>query len=371
MTKLLITGGHLTPAYALVQKALEQNWVVLFVGRRYSFEHEDTLSVEYQTISQLGIPFYNLTTGRLRRFMSWVTVISFFKIPIGFIQSFLILLREKPDCVLSFGGYIALPVSFAAFFLRIPVVTHEQTMQPGLANRLIGLVARKICISWKNTKHVFSPEKTILTGNPIRNSVFSIRKKFELPSSFPILYITGGSLGSVSINQTIAKIIPHLLKTFTVIHQCGSSHERHDFTMLTRLRNSLSPALQKRYLVAEYIDDDHIGWTLKNAALLVSRSGANTIAEIISLGKPAVLIPLPWAGLDEQRIHARFLSESNAATLLDQDRLNEKTLLDAIKKTYEHKDILKKNLARLNKDSILNATDRIMQEITQVISSFS
>lgn len=141
--KIVITGGHLTPALAVMEKLREQGWQIVFFGRQHALEGDSSVSVEYQTITKLGISFISLTAGRLQRSFTRYTVFSFLKIPIGFIQSFYYLIKFKPTVILSFGGYVALPVALAGWMLKIPIVTHEQSVVPGLANKIIFKFAKK------------------------------------------------------------------------------------------------------------------------------------------------------------------------------------------------------------------------------------
>src|SRR3989339_499065 len=148
--KIIIIGGHLAPALSVLE-ALPKNTQVLFVGRKYALEGDNALSLEYNTITSLNIPFVGLNTGRLQRKITRFTLFSLLKLPFGIIKSFLILIDFKPDVVVGFGGYVSIPVTFCAFVLRIPVVIHEQTMEAGLTNRLVSRFAKKICISWDSS----------------------------------------------------------------------------------------------------------------------------------------------------------------------------------------------------------------------------
>src|SRR5690242_4478734 len=146
--KLLITGGHLTPALGVLQN-LPRGVEVLYVGRKYALEGDNALSLEYQTITKMGIPFANLVTGRIQRKLTKHTLSSFFKIPSGFYDAFKIIKTYHPDVILGFGGYVAVPICVIGSLLKIPIVIHEQTVSAGIANKLLARFADKICISWK------------------------------------------------------------------------------------------------------------------------------------------------------------------------------------------------------------------------------
>src|SRR5437016_2502209 len=166
MKKVLITGGHLTPALAVLEELQSKKWSVAYVGRKYALEGDTSFSAEYQVIHQKDISFHNITTGRLQRSFTRFTLLSLLKIPIGFLQSTFILLQERPSLVMSFGGYIAVPIVIVAWLCGIPIITHEQTIKPGLANRIIAWFADVICVSWKESASHFPAAKTVVTGNP-------------------------------------------------------------------------------------------------------------------------------------------------------------------------------------------------------------
>lgn len=332
--RIFITGGHLTPALAVIDEIRKANeWEIFFVGRKYPLEGDKAVSLEYRIIKKLKIPFLELTTGRFQRRFTLYTLFSLLKIPIGFLQSFFYLIKYKPDIILSFGSYLALPVALSGFLLRIPIITHEQTRSAGLANRIIGLLAKRVCISYLSSQKFFPKRKTVLTGNPLRQEIWENKPAFWQKSiGQPLLYITGGSLGSHKINVLIEEIIKELLSTFFIIHQTGDSKVYKDYERLKEKRNLLPSDLKRRYFLRKYIELGEIGWTLNNASLIISRAGANTVAEIISLLKPAILIPLPYAL--EQKENAKIAEEVGLAKVLDEEVLDSQKLLLEIRKFW-------------------------------------
>ena len=146
--KILLTGGHLTPALAVIDELKSEqykNIQVVFVGRKDP-------PLEFEEVSKRTIPFIHLDAGRMSRFISVESIKGLFKAPFGFIQAFQIVKKEKPDRILTFGSYIGLPIALAGFFLHIPLYAHEQTIHPGLANRIISRFAKKIYISFPESK---------------------------------------------------------------------------------------------------------------------------------------------------------------------------------------------------------------------------
>ena len=165
-------GGHFSPALAVI-KQMPKDWDVLLVGRKHTFEGDSALSLEYQTAQRLGLQFETITTGRLQRKLTRHTFSSLVKMPVGMAQAKKILAKYKPDVVLSFGGYISVPVVLAAAIQRLPIIIHEQTLQAGLANKIAARFAAKICISWEESAKFFPRSKVILTGNPLREEFLS------------------------------------------------------------------------------------------------------------------------------------------------------------------------------------------------------
>lgn len=337
-TKILICGGHLTPALAVIEEMRKRkNTAVFYVGRKHALEADKALSLEYLTMHKKGIPFHQIVPGRLQRTVSWEGVVSLCKIPIGLVQSFALLLHLQPDMVVSFGGYVALPVCFAAWTLGIPVVTHEQTAVLGLANSIISRMARVVCLSYRDTRGIAKGTRHIFTGNPSRASLLAPGQKYTIEgdSRLPVLYITGGSLGSRSINRVVTQIIPELVRQFRIVHQCGSSDNRADSFQLSAFRKSLPATIRGNYTVVEHLDPDDIGSILSQTSLLVGRSGANTVTEAGIIGIPAIFIPLPWAGGAEQYYNAKVLEDAGLARILPQKELTGEKLLSAIRAMHK------------------------------------
>lgn len=370
--KVVLVGGHLAPALSVLE-TLPKDTKVLFVGRKYALEGDMSLSLEYRTMSQLRTPFIGLNTGRLQRRLTKFTLFSLLKIPFGIIKSFFILAEFRPDVVLSFGGYVSIPVIFSAFLLRIPIVIHEQTLEAGLANNFLSRFATKICISWDSSKKYFPKEKIVLTGNPIRR--FPIinmpeGKKFLIfDNKSPIIYITGGSSGSHFINVLIEKIIVKLLEKYNVIHQTGDAHEHHDFDTLVKIKGSLPKQIGDNYIVEKFIDPSKIGELIKMSSLIVSRSGMNTITELIYFQKPAILIPLPFSQKNEQLKNAKFFEKIGLGRILQQEKLSSEKLLKTINSMINKIDSYKINQHDYKSLSGKNAAQNIVGVISYVYKS--
>ena len=362
--KIVITGGHVTPALAVIDviRRTHPETELVFVGRKYNNNNENTESFEYKEITHRSIQFYHLITGRFTRAVSFQTLRDIIAVPYGFYSAWRILQFEKPDLVFSFGGYLAYPVAIVASWLGIPVFTHEQTIHPGLANQKIAAVASRIFISFPESIRFFPPDKTSVTGNPIRESIFIAKQSINIPEDVPCIYVTGGSLGAHAINQHIEQILNDLLTDYVVIHQTGNLREYNDYERLSNYRNSLPEEKRERYIIKTHVEDDEIGTIFRACDVVVSRSGANTFFELIALKKPAVLIPLPLAAFDEQHKHASILKEAGAAELFQQSQPSEQ-LLQAIATIIGNKSVYERAYEKLEKTYNTKAAERIVDEI--------
>lgn len=363
--KILITGGHLTPALAVIEE-IKKNYPeieIIFVGRKYALDSEKTISLEFKEITKKKIIFIPLQAGRLTRIFSLKSLRSFLKIPLGFINGFFIIKNNQPDIILSFGGYLALPVVIWGYFFRIPIFTHEQTVKPGLANKVIAFFAKKIFLSFEETKKYFNQKKILVTGNPIRETIFKVdRKPFDIKKDRSVIYITGGSLGSHSINQHIKKIINKLLSKYIVIHQTGETKEYHDFEDLIDLKNRLPKKLSKNYYLVKHFFEDEIGYIYSISDLVIGRAGANTFFELINLKIPAIFIPLPWSSGREQQFHAEIFAKNNIGEIFHQIETSDK-LLRLIDKMINNLIFYKKNFKKLDFSYKKNASQYIVKEI--------
>lgn len=363
--KIVLIGGHLSPALSVLE-AMPKDTEVLFIGRKYALEGDSALSLEYKTIISLKIPFVALNTGRLQRKLTKYTLPSLLKLPFGVGKSLLTLIKFRPDIVVGFGGYVSIPVVFSAYLLKIPVVLHEQTLEAGFANRLLAKFATKICISWQASQKYFPKEKTILTGNPIRNFSTSSALRGVGKIKTSSIYITGGSSGSHFINVLIEQCIRQLLEKYTVIHQTGDAQEFHDFDRLQNLKNSLPDKLSSRYMLKKFVDPTDVGEILNSASLVVSRSGINTITELIYFEKPALLIPLPFSQNNEQLKNAKLLESVGLGLVLEQNDVDSKKFLQTITFMFGNINNYKVDMKQLGSLIGKNAVQNIINVINYV-----
>lgn len=365
--KLVLIGGHLSPLISVIE-AMPENIKLMVIGRKYAFEGDKALSLEYQMLQKLKIPFLALTTGRLQRELTSHTLLSLLKLPYGFFQAFSALRSFKPNAVVSFGGYISLPVSFASWFLGIPVVIHEQTLNAGLANRIVAIFAKKVCVAFEESKKYFLFAKTVVTGNFLRREILYpiLDKSFYLPKqNLPVIYITGGSSGAHGINLLVEGCLNKLLKNFIVIHQAGDAKEFHDFERLNKLKELLTKEQKERYIIKKFYQANEVSTVLRRANLVVSRAGMNTVTELLYIGVPTLFIPLPFSQKNEQFKNALLFKNTGLGEIEEQEGLTSDRLFEKISTMINNKEIYEK--AREKAQSLVKTN--VAEEFIRIIQS--
>ncbi len=334
--KILIIGGHLTPALAVIQE-LPKEAEVLYVGRKNALEGDKAESLEYKTITSLGIPFVELKTGRIQRRLTKHTISSLLKIPKGFFEANKIIETFLPEVIISFGGYVSLPIGVVAYLRKIPLIIHEQTMRVGLANRLLTPFAKTICISWEESESYFPKRKIVLTGNPLPKDKPSkeIIKLLEKHNSKPLLCIVGGSQGSHAINMLILPIMKNLLNKYNVIHQTGDAKEFGDYESLIKARDLLPEQMREGYMPYKFINPSDIAFVFQKSDLVVTRAGINTIQMLLLENKPSLVIPLPSSQKNDQYENAQFLKREGLAEVLIQSGTTPDSLLTGVNDMME------------------------------------
>lgn len=329
--KLVLTGGHHTSALPVIEelKKLDPAIELIWVGHKFSMQKDTNPSAEYKEITALGLSFYDIKAGK---FYKVYNPFKLFQVFSGFLNAFNLLLKLRPDGILSFGGYIAVPVVVAGFILGIPSVTHEQTVVSGFANRILSLFVKRIFISWEGSVKYFPKDKVIITGLPVRKSILKPETNiFKFDTSLPLVYITGGKQGAHILNEAIKPILIPILQMANVIHQCGSFSVYNDLQVLNELKKSFPEKLSSRYYVLDYIPSDTIGEVLTKSSIVISRAGANTVYELFVLKKPCILIPIPWVSHNEQVKNAKVLEEAGLGKIILQKDLNSEILLEEVK----------------------------------------
>jgi UDP-N-acetylglucosamine--N-acetylmuramyl-(pentapeptide) pyrophosphoryl-undecaprenol N-acetylglucosamine transferase len=328
------TGGHVLPAVAVIEEFRSRNIPLeaLWIG--------SLKGVERDIAHAHGISFTAVQTGKLRRYLDLETVTDAVRIPIGIAQAWMKVRSFKPDVIFSTGGNVSVPTVVSGSRLA-PVLTHEQTAQVGIANKIAARFAKRFAAAYEETAEVARRyhDYVVITGNPVRASLAGgdktkAWKHFGLSPDLPVIFVTGGARGASPINQRIEKLLPELLSRVQIVHQAGPSVANDDAARLRKAQQAWPEHLRDRYVVQEFLGQE-IADLYAITDLVIGRAGAGTIAELAFLGKPAILMPLPGTWGDEQRKNARVLANAGGAIVIEQedatpDRLREEiiSLLD-------------------------------------------
>ena len=328
MKKILMTGGgtagHVTPNIALFPALKKAGYEISYIG---SYQ-----GIEKRLIEEQNIPYYGISSGKLRRYFDPKNLSDPFKVVKGLGQSIRLLKKLKPDIVFSKGGFVSVPVVLAARFCKIPAIIHESDITPGLANKLAIPSATKVCCNFPETLKYLPAEKAIYTGSPIRQELLSGNPDTALrfcklsEKNKPVLLIIGGSTGSMVINNAIRDALPQLLKHYIIIHLCGKNN-------LDSSLNDTDGYLQFEYIGKELAD------LFALSDFVISRAGANAICELLALRKPNILIPLSAAASrGDQILNAKSFKASGYSFVLEEEKLTAESLMDAISTVWNQKD---------------------------------
>jgi UDP-N-acetylglucosamine--N-acetylmuramyl-(pentapeptide) pyrophosphoryl-undecaprenol N-acetylglucosamine transferase len=346
------TAGHVVPNLVLIDALKQERAIIGYVG--------SADGIEKTMVEAKGIAFHAVSCGKLRRYFSLKTVLAPFQIGLGMVQSFFLLWKLKPDVVFSKGGFVAFPVVVGAWLNRIPIVAHESDMSPGLANRLCFPFVNKICLTFDAAKNHFKTQDKIeVTGTPLREQLFEgIPSKGLALCGFnmdkPCLLVIGGSMGAQAINGCIRESLSQLLPTFQVIHVCGKG----------KMDASLD-ALEG-YKQFEYVQDE-LADLFAAASLVISRSGANSLSEIVALNKPHVLIPLSArASRGDQIQNARYFQQLGISVVIQEEVLNNQTLLQAIEEVRHNEKAIVQKMKALSTQSASQHIIQIIKEQVRV-----
>jgi UDP-N-acetylglucosamine--N-acetylmuramyl-(pentapeptide) pyrophosphoryl-undecaprenol N-acetylglucosamine transferase len=300
--KIVMTGGgtagHVVPHLALLPGMKERNWETYYIG---------SSGIEKRMISKTGVKFYTISAGKLRRYFSFQNFLDVFKVFWGLVQSLFIILKIRPTLVFSKGGFVSVPVALAAWVLRVPVLTHESDLTPGLANKIVKKFCKKILFTFPETEKFLPKGRSVYVGSPVREDIFSGSIEngckitgFSKDDPRPIIMVMGGSLGAQKLNDLIASEIVALTKKARFIHITGQGKKVMDN--------------RDGYCSFEFVSEE-----LKDlfaiTDLVMARSGANSIFEFLALNKPMMLIPLEAGSRGDQLQNATSFVESGYAIL--------------------------------------------------------
>ncbi len=351
MKKIVLTGGgtagHVTPNIALLPYLRDAGFEVSYIG---SYN-----GIEKKLMEDLGVAYYGIASGKLRRYFDVKNFTDPFRVIKGFSQAKKLIRQIGPDIVFSKGGFVAVPVVMAADKMNIPVIAHESDMTPGLANRLCQKHTVKVCCNFPETVKLIPDGKGVLTGTPIRDELLHGDKAAGL--SFcgfntlkPVLMIIGGSLGALHVNEAIRAILPQLLERFQIIHICGKGKVDESFNNTTG------------YKQFEYVNEE-----LKDlyaaADIVVSRAGANVICELLAMKKPNLLIPLPAdASRGDQLLNAASFKKQGFSAVLEEEAMSDNLLFDTICSLYDNRDkYIEAMLSGSQKDASRTIVDMLVK----------
>jgi UDP-N-acetylglucosamine--N-acetylmuramyl-(pentapeptide) pyrophosphoryl-undecaprenol N-acetylglucosamine transferase len=357
------TGGH-TSAGLAVAAALAERGVtdLCWIGSRHG--------IEARHVPAAGLPFHPVPAGKLRRYWDRKNVTDLgVRVPAGLIRSTRLLRRLRPDVLFVTGGFVALPPALAARALGIPIVVHEQTAVPGLANRIAGRFARFVAVGFQGGGRGFPEHRVRVTGNPVRPELLGgcaeeARRRFRLDAAWPVVYVTGGSQGSHRINRAVGAALPGLLTVAQLVHQCGDNPETGDREWLEAQAEALPGPLQCRYRVFGYVGAE-LCHLYAGTDLVIARSGAGTVTECCALGKPALYIPLPGTSGDEQTANARLIEAAGGAVVLAQALLTPERLLETVKTLLADREALTTMGERARALAVPDAAQRIAALIVE------
>jgi len=298
------TLGPVVPLLAIAEIYKKHNPQVEFLWVGTQNGPEKDLIAEY------NIPFFTIFSGKLRRYISLWNFLDIFKILFGFLQSLFLLWQKKPDLLITAGGFVSVPLHFAAFTLGIPAWVHQQDVQVGLANKLMSYTATKITTALRDSQSYFPEHKTEWIGNPVRdlsvNDINESRKKFNIAEGVPVILAMGGGTGSNSINKLVIEALPAWPRDWHIIHLVGRERPRE----LQENATGVFP----NYHVYPFLKGD-MKDAYAVADVVITRAGFASITELAALGKATILLPM---SLTHQEINARLLADNKAAVVLDE-----------------------------------------------------
>jgi len=353
------TGGHLFPAIATAEAMCKRfpDTKVCFVGTKRKMDAASLARYDFQvrTIHCQGLKGKGLLS----------LVQSLVLLPLALVEAIWQIFRFRPHLVVGVGGYVTGPVVVAAKLLGKPTLIHEQNSVPGLANRKLGALASRICLSLPGSERFFPPGKTVLTGNPVRHQILELARQQparQIGANVTIL-ILGGSLGAHRVNELVVEALTEygtfFPKGIEVIHQTGGADEE---IVRSAYKRAKIPAT-----VAAFFTD--MAEIYGRSDVLVSRAGATTLAELAVLGKPAVLIPYPYAADDHQDKNGRYYAAGGGVVVLPERELTARKLAETLAEIVGNGSRIQEMAAAMQAMGRPDATDRIVDVCLELIHS--
>ena len=341
------TGGHVIPAIPVISSLQAAGHRVSFVGTRSGYERN--------LLRDVPVDYYGISAGKLRRYFSWENLRDVGRVALGIVQAIRLVRQLRPDVIFSKGGFVAFPVVFAGWLCRVPVLGHESDFSPGLANRLSQPFMRTLCVSFAQTRVGGFRGRCVHTGTPLRDAMLNGRAelaaaRFGLAGLKPLLLVTGGSLGAQGLNRIIRAALPALLTDFEVVHVCGPG----------RVESIALPD----YHAFEFIND---GWgdLFALADIVISRAGANSLFELLSLGKLNLLVPLPAAASrGDQLENADYARSQGFSLVIEEAELNAATLVAGLHVLQQSRQTFVQRLASFER---IDASAALVRELLALV----
>ncbi len=321
--------------------------------------------LEREIVSRWGLPFREVSAAPFRGLNPLRQALNLLKVLKGIWEAWRIVKEFSPDAIFATGGYVSVPIVLAGKLQGIPSLIYLPDLEPGLAVQFLSTLASRIAVTFTEVMKFFPPEKTVVTGYPVRKELLEAtaeegRKHFGLEEGLKTVLVFGGSRGSRSINKALASALEALLDFCQVLHISGYL----DYEEMKAVESALPPEKRKRYKVFPYLHRE-MGLALAVADLVVSRAGAATLGEFPALGKPAILVPYPYAGAHQER-NARFLEEKGAALVIADHELSTAllpTILRLLRNEQELKLMKEKAKAIASPDSAEKLAE-LLKELT-------
>ena len=348
---IAFTGGHHNSALEVAKILQREGYPIIWIGHKFNFKGDKSLSAEYQEITRAGFRFFELKAGR---FYHKYDPLEWIKIVFGFFQAFVYLLKYRPRLIFASGGYLAVPVVITGWFLGIPSITHEQTVVSGWANKAVAPFVKKILLTHESSLPNYPREKSQVVGLPIRKEL--LEAKYTKKYDPKLIYVSCGKQGSHIINKALFPILPELVRHFTVIHQTGASTLTKDIDRARRIKEKLGE-YKDRYSYAPYFFAEEAATNIRSASIVIGRAGAHSVYELMVLGKKAILIPIPWVSHNEQYLNAKLAEKEIGSTILEEIDLSPESLKNAIFF------IIKKPAVKPSTKLVTDAAEKIVQII--------
>lgn len=350
MKKIILSGGgtlgSVSPLVALYKNFTEEKYDLefLWVGT-----HKGP---EAAFVRGYGIPYRAIPAGKFRRYASLKNIFDPLLVLAGFAASFFLLIRYRPNVIVSAGGYVSVPLVWAGWILRIPALIHQQDARVGLANKLMAPFARRITSAFERGYKYFGTKKCVVIGNPVRSDLYQNDKAkalvfFGFSNTVPTILVLGGGTGAQTLNRLVMQTLENLVQFCQIIHATGKGK------MATEARHS-------RYRSYEFLDAEAIAMAYAASDLVVSRAGMSTLTELAYLQKPVVVIPIPGT---HQEDNAHEFTKHNACELLNQKELDPKSFSQILKDMVYDSALLHELSKNIGKVMPRSANRKIMEEV--------